>query len=121
MPVEAERAVLGAILCAACLDVDAGHRVLRRVQVVGLDPDHFALASHSALFEVLIVLAGAGEPLDPISVAAEIDARHEDPRLLDRLYVLAHEVAVISGAERYARIVVEAALRREVEARSVGT
>jgi replicative DNA helicase len=120
-PIEAERSVLGAILRAACLDVDAGHRVVRRVRAAGLDPEHFALASHGALFEVFIVLTDAGEPLDPVSVAAEIDARHEDPHLMARLQVLAHETPVVSAAERYARIVIEAALRREVEARSVGT
>lgn len=118
-PIEAERAVLGVILRAACLEVDTGHRALRRVRAAGLDPEHFALASHRALFELLVVLADAGEPLDPVSVAAEIDARHDDPRLIARLYVLAHEVPVVSAAERYARIVIEAALRREIEARSV--
>lgn len=116
LPLDAERSVLGAVLCAACWDVAAGHRVLRRVQAVGLDPEHFCLGSHGALFGVLVSMADAGLPLDPVSVAAALDERHEDPHVLQRLRVLAAEVVVTSAAEHHATIVIEAALRREIEA-----
>lgn len=118
-PEEAERSVLGCILSAASYSADAGHRVLRRVVAAGLDPEHFYLAAHGELYAALIQMADASVPIDPVSVAAWIDEHHEDPRLIGRLRLLALEVPAIGTSDRYARIVVDAAIRREIEGRPV--
>lgn len=116
-PSEAEESVLGCVLCAACWDVDAGLRVVCRVRAVGLRPCHFWLTSHAQVFEAMLRLADADLPVDPISVAAELDREHADPYVVSRLRILAHTVAVVSAAERHARIVLDAAERREIEER----
>ena len=117
MAIEAERSALGCVLAAAALDADAGHRVLRRLLAAGLDQEHFSIASHAELYRLLIQMMEDGIPIDAVSVAAEIDRNHADPRLIARLRILAHEVPAIGAAERYARIVADAALTRELEER----
>lgn len=117
LPIDAERLAIGCIFSAASYSADAGIRVAKRVHAAGLDPDHFALAAHGELYRVILQLAEAGVPVDPVSVAAELDRTHGDPHLIDRLRVLAHEVPAIGAADRYARIVVDAALHREIEER----
>lgn len=113
-PEEAERSVLGSILAAACVSIDCGRRVLGEAQAAGLAEHHFWLQSHGGLFRVLCGIAAQGLPLDPVSVAAELDADHADPLLISRLRVLAHEVTAITSCRRHASIVVEAAIRREI-------
>ncbi len=115
---EAERATLSAILGAACLDADAGLRVLRRALATGLHPSDFGLASFGVIFEAMIRLAEDGLPVDPVSVAAELDRDHEDARAVSRLRVLACELAPFTAIERYSRIVADAATRREIEERA---
>lgn len=117
-PEEAERGVLSAILGAGCLDADAGVRVLRRAVAAGLDPSHFGCASYGVVFALMIRLADDGLPVDPVSVAAELDRDHADPHVVARLRVLAHELAPFNAIERYAGIVAEAAGRREIEERA---
>jgi replicative DNA helicase len=118
MPIEAERAAVGCVLAAAALNVDAGHRALQRVIAAGLDAEHFAIESHGELFRTIRRMADESLPLDAVSVAAQLDHEHADPRLIARLRVLAAEVATVSACERYARIVIDAAVRREIEERS---
>lgn len=117
-PEEAERAVLTTVLGAACLDVEAGHRVVRRARAAGLGPEHFAVASHAHLWATIERLVDANAPVDPVSVAAELDRDHADPHVVGRLRVLACDVAPFGATERYVRIVVDAALRREIEERA---
>lgn len=116
-PEEAERGTLSAILGAACVDADAGLRVLRRAQKTGLHPTDFGLASYGHIFEAMCRLADDGLPVDAVSLAAELDRDHEDPRAVARLHVLARELAPFAAIERYASIVVAAAGRRESEER----
>jgi replicative DNA helicase len=117
LPIDAERAVLGCILSAASYSADAGVRVANRIHGAGLGPEHFSLEANAELYRVILRLAEAGVPVDAISISAEIDREHADPHLIDRLRVLAHEVPAIGAADRYARIVVDAALLREIETR----
>jgi len=117
-PEEAERGTLSAILGAACLDADAGLRVLRRALDVGLHPSCFGLESYSVIFRTMIALADAGLPIDPVSLAAELDRNHEDPRAVSRLRILAAELAPFNSVERHASIVVTASERREIEERA---
>lgn len=111
-PLEAEQSVLGAILCAGSLDVAAGHKTLDRVLAVGLDPVHFFLASDAQLYAVLIDMRERELPLDPVSVAAELDETHADPRALGRLQVLARTAPAFTPAPRWAEIVRTAGMRR---------
>jgi replicative DNA helicase len=117
-PEETERAVLSAILFAGCIDADAGLRVLRKARGRGLHPSDFGLASYGFIFEAMLRLEQDGLPVDPVSVAAELDSTHSDPRAVARLHVLAREHAVFTAIERYADIVVQAAGRRETEERA---
>jgi len=116
-PEEAERATLSAILGAACVDADAGLRVLRRARSAGLAPSDFGLASYGVIFAAMIRLAEDGLPVDPVSVAAELDRDHEDERVVSRLHILACELAPFTAVERYASIVTRAAGRRDHEER----
>jgi replicative DNA helicase len=117
-PEECERAVLTAILFAGCIDADAGLRVLRKARARGLHPSDFGLASYGVIYEAMIRLEQDGLPVDPISVAAELDRDHSDPRAVARLHVLAREHAVFTAIERYADLVVAARGRRETEERA---
>jgi replicative DNA helicase len=116
-PEDAERAVLGAILGAACVDADAGLRTLRTATATGLHPSDFGLASYSAIYEAMLRLEADGLPVDPVSLGAELDRDHADPRAIARLHVLARELYPFSAIQRYAAIVVDSSGRRESEAR----
>jgi replicative DNA helicase len=72
-PEEAERNVLGAILCAASWPPDAGHKVTRHIQATGLDLEHFWLASHGVLYRTIVRMVNDSQPVDAVSVAAELD------------------------------------------------
>ena len=117
-PEEAERGTLSAILGAGCVDADAGLRVLRKARATGLHPTHFAVAAYGHIYAAMLKLADDGLPVDPVSVAAELDHDHADQLVVSRLRVLAHELAPFTAIGRYASIVVQAAERREIEERA---
>lgn len=117
-PAEAEQAVLGAILSAASYSADAGHRIYRRAEAVGLDPAHFGAVSHLILYATIGRMVDAGLPVDAVSLAAELDRDHADPHIIGRLRVLAASVPAFNTIDRHARIVVDAATRREIEERA---
>lgn len=117
-PVEAEADVLGAILSAASYSADAGHRVYRRAEAAGLDPAHFGAASFVVLYATIGRMVGANVPVDAVSVAAELDRDHADPHIIQRLRVLAASVPAFNAIERHASIVIDAAIRRELEERA---
>ena len=116
-PEEAERAVLSAILGAACVDADAGLRVLRKAKATGLTGSMFGLASYGVIFDTMVRLEADGLPIDPVSLAAELDREHADPHVVSRLRILAHELAPFTAVARFASIVRDAAERREIEDR----
>jgi replicative DNA helicase len=116
-PEDAERAVLGAILGAGCVDVDVGLHTLRRARATGLHPTDFGLASYGHIYEAMLRLEEEGLPVDPISVGAELDRNHMDPRAVSRLHIIARELYPFTAIERYARIVVCSSGRRESEER----
>ena len=110
--VEAEESLLGAML----LSKDA---IATAVETVAADD--FYKPAHAHLFEAIVALYGAGEPVDPLTVA-EVLRRHG---LLDTLggkqAILRIQVATpaASNAGFYARIVADHALLRRLVA--VGT
>ena len=117
-PEEAERSVLSAVLSAASFDAGCGLRVLRKARGRGLHPTDFGLASYGVIYEAMLRLEADGLPVDPVSLAAELDQAHTDPRAVAKLHALAHEVACFTAVGRYADIVVRARARRELEERT---
>ena len=109
---DAERSVLGSVLAAGSLDVEAGHRTLETVVATGLGPTDFYVASLGSLFASLVEIHERGLPLDPISVAYELEQLGAESSVLGRLHQLAHEITAITPAKRWAEIVTEAGRRR---------
>ncbi len=108
----AERSVLGAVLAAGSLDVEAGHRTLEKIIATGLDPNDFYVASLGNLYASLVEIYERGLPLDPVSVAYELEEQDAEPDVLGRLHVLAHEITAITPAKRWAEIVAKAGRTR---------
>jgi replicative DNA helicase len=117
-PEEVERGLLSSIIGAACVDCDAGLRQVRKARARGLHPSDFGLASYGVIFEAMLRFEHDGLPIDPISLAAELDRGHVDPRAGSRLHILAREFAPFGVVERYADLIVQAAGRRESEERA---
>jgi hypothetical protein len=104
---EAEEAVLGAVLAA-------GHLL---VEVTGqLEEADFYRPAHRAIWRALLRLADRGEPTDPVTVLGELDHAGE---LADIgggpfLHTLVEAVPTVANAGHYARLVAETSRRRRV-------
>ncbi len=104
---EAEAAVLGAALL--------WNEAIKEASAI-LEPKDFFRQAHGLIFEKMIAVAGRGEPVDLITLKAEL-ARTED---LDRVGGPAYIASLVDGLPRatnvtyYAGIVREQALRRNV-------
>jgi replicative DNA helicase len=109
---DAERSVVGAIICAACLDLDAGHRVLDTVYATGLEPHDFALDSLGKLYAAIVKQRVAGLPLDPVSLADALDQDGGPIHERARLEQLAHEAIGFTQAKHWAHIVLRDSRRR---------
>lgn len=103
---EAEQAVLGGLL----LDNGAWDRIADL-----LTSTDFYFADHRTVFEAMRVMFERGEPVDPVTLAAAIEARGEAARV-DRGYVvaLATETPSAANIERYAAIVIDKRARRDL-------
>jgi replicative DNA helicase len=103
----AERAVIGSALLAPNLVTDLAGIV---------QPEDFYRAAHGELWRVLGRLHAAGEPGDPITVAAHLADEGSLRRLggVPYLHTLIAAVPTTANAPHYARIVAEHARRREV-------
>ena len=110
---DAERAVLGAILAAGSLDLDAGHRVLDGVVATGLDPNHFYVASLGLLYGRMVDMREKKLPVDPVSVGYELERSGAESSAVARLHQLAYQITAVTPAPRWAAIVSESA-RREL-------
>ena len=108
--IEAEQSVLGGMLLSKDAIADV-------VEV--LRPGDFYRPAHQVVYEAAVDLYGRGEPVDQITVAAELTKRGEIGRIGGATYLLdlASMVPTAASAGYYARIVAEQAiLRRLVEA-----
>ncbi|HVF05018.1 MAG TPA: replicative DNA helicase [Frankiaceae bacterium] len=108
--IEAEQSVLGGMLLSKDAIADV-------VEV--LRPGDFYRPAHQIIHEAAVDLYGRGEPVDQITVAAELTKRGEIGRIGGATYLLdlASAVPTAASAGYYARIVAEQAiLRRLVEA-----
>jgi hypothetical protein len=104
---EAEEAVLGAILTAG--------RLLAEVAAV-LEETDFYRPAHRAIWRAILRVADRGQPTDPVTVLGELDDSGElaDVGGGPFLHTLMEAVPTVANAGHYAQLVVETARRRRV-------
>jgi hypothetical protein len=104
---EAEEAVLGAVLAAG--------RLLAEVAAVVEEADFYRPA-HRTIWRAMLRLADRDEPTDPVTVLGELDYTRElaDVGGGPFLHTLVQAVPTVANAGRYALLVAEAARRRRV-------
>jgi replicative DNA helicase len=106
--IEAEVSVLGAVLIA--------ETALDQLQVeVRLRPEDFYLPKHGSIFRAMLALADKSEPVDALTVSAELDRQGELEQVGGTAYVhsLPSSVPSAAHAAQYAQIVRDRArLRR---------
>jgi replicative DNA helicase len=104
---EAEEAVLGAVLTAG--------RLLAEVAAV-LEEADFYRPAHRAIWRAMLRLADRGEPTDPVTVLGELDHAGElaDVGGGPFLHTLVAAVPTVANAAHYAQLVAETARRRRV-------
>jgi replicative DNA helicase len=104
---EAEEAVLGAVLSAG--------RLLAEVAALVEEADFYRPA-HRATWRALLRLADRGQPTDPVTVLGELDHSRElaDVGGGPFLHTLVQAVPTVANAAHYARLVAETARRRRV-------
>jgi replicative DNA helicase len=104
---EAEEAVLGAVLTAG--------RLLTEVAAV-LEEADFYRPAHRTIWRAILCLADRGQPTDPVTVLGEL---HHSGELADVggapfLHTLLEAVPTVANASHYAQLVAETARRRRV-------
>jgi hypothetical protein len=104
---EAEEAVLGAVL--------ASGRLLVEVAAL-LEEADFYRPAHRAIWRAILRLADRGQPTDPVTVLGELDDRGElaDVGGGPFLHTLIEAVPTVANGGHYAQLVAEAARRRRV-------
>jgi replicative DNA helicase len=104
---EAEEAVLGAVLTAG--------RLLVEVAAV-LEEADFYRPAHRTIWRAMLHLADRGEPTDPVTVLGELDHAGElaDVGGGPFLHTLVESVPTVANAAHYADLVAETARRRRV-------
>jgi replicative DNA helicase len=104
---EAEEAVLGAVLAAGRLLADVAGQ---------LEEADFYRPAHRAIWRALLRLADRGQPTDPVTVLGELDRSGElaDVGGGPFLHTLVEAVPTVANAGHYARLVAETARRRRV-------
>jgi replicative DNA helicase len=106
---EAEQGVLGAILLS-----DAALTPL--VADEGLEPAHFYRGAHARIFDAMLELHGAGEPVDVLTLRDQLrrGGALEEVGGAAALELLAGSVPAVGNVRRYAAIVRDCALRRAI-------
>jgi replicative DNA helicase len=104
---EAEEAVLGAVLAAGRLPVEVAAL---------LEEADFYRPAHRAVWRAILCLADQGQPTDPVTVLGELDHTGElaDVGGAPFLHTLIEAVPTVANAAHYARLVAETARRRRV-------
>ena len=105
---EAEESLLGAML----LSSDA----ITAAVESGVQADDFYLKRHCRIFEAIMTLHGAGDPVDPVTVAEALRAAALLDEIGGRSVILQIQVATPASANaaHYARIVADLALLRRL-------
>ena len=106
---QAERAVLA----AALLDAEGASRVIPRVAAI-LTSSDFYDPRHATLWEAFLAIHSRAEPIDVLTVVAELRARDRLNAVGGAQYVgeLTDEIPTLAHCESHARIVLDMALRR---------
>jgi replicative DNA helicase len=104
---EAEEAVLGAVLAAG--------RLLVEVAAI-LEEVDFYRPAHRTIWRAILRLADRGQPTDPVTVLAELDHAGELAEVGGGpfLHTLVEAVPTVANAAHYARLVADTARRRRV-------
>jgi hypothetical protein len=104
---EAEQAVLGAVLAAGQLLVEVAALI---------EEVDFYRPAHRTIWRAILALADRGEPTDPVTVLGELEHAGELPEVGGGpfLHTLTQAVPTVANAAHYARLVAEAARRRRV-------
>ena len=105
--IEAERAVIGAIL------ID--NSTLNKVADI-LKPDFFYDLRHATLFEAITSLYAEGKPVDVLTITAELKKKHKTKQAggSDYLSEIISSVPTSANVEVYAGLVKEASIRRRL-------
>jgi replicative DNA helicase len=105
--VEAEEAVLGAVLAAGRLLVEVAGQ---------LEEVDFYRPTHRTIWRAILRLADQGQPTDPVTVLGELDDSGELAEVGGGpfLHTLVETVPTVANAAHYARLVADAARRRRV-------
>jgi replicative DNA helicase len=104
---EAEESVLGAIMLSA----EAANLIMDK-----LEPEDFYVPAHQAIFDSIVQLYNANQPIDPLTVSDALHRKGELDRIGGAGYLtdLMEGVPTASNIEYYAEIVEEHALRRRL-------
>jgi replicative DNA helicase len=104
---EAEEAVLGAVLSAGQLLVEIAAL---------LEEADFYRPAHRVIWRAILRLADRGEPTDPVTVLGELDHTGELAEVggAPFLHTLTEAVPTVANADQYARLVAEASRRRRI-------
>ncbi|WP_147944551.1 replicative DNA helicase [Microbispora sp. CSR-4] len=97
--IEAEQSVLGALLIGAAHHIDEVAEILQ--------PRDFYRPAHQIIYGAILNLHGAGEPVDEVTVLAELDRAKESGRMGGGPYLhpLAAAVPTAANVGYYARLV----------------
>ncbi|MCD6413800.1 MAG: replicative DNA helicase [Elusimicrobia bacterium] len=106
---EAERAVLGAVL----IKPEHIHSV---VEKIGMNPDVFYDEKNRKIYNAMMSLLGASSPIDTLTVKAVLEERKEFDSVggMDYLSELVESVEVIAHVQEYAEIVKDKFLLRKL-------
>lgn len=104
---ESEQSVLGALMLPGSNAVD---------RIGTLKPGHFFTEAHRIIFAEIIAMAAQGQAVDPVTVAERLDAAGLSEKTGGLAYLgeLAMNTPSAANAGRYAQVVVDKALEREL-------
>jgi replicative DNA helicase len=104
---DAEQSVLGAMM----LSKDAISLAIGKVK-----PEYFYREAHANIFSAMVALYQKNEPVDLVTVSAELKKMNKLEEAGGRIYLteITHYVPTASNVEKYAEIVTEKALLRKL-------
>lgn len=111
----AEQSVIGALLLSGSLS-GAAHRYFAEVFDTGIRAEEYYRPAHQTIHRVICGLHAAGEPVDPVTVAAKLTELGELARIggASYLHTCVDVVPTAANGPQYAEIVRAKAYRRAV-------
>lgn len=102
-----------AVLASALLDAEGALRVIPRLASI-VQPADFYDPRHATLWDAFLAVHGRGDPVDVLTVVAELRARDRLNAVGGPQYVgeLTDEIPTLAHCESHARIVLDLATRR---------